>query len=131
VAVDPNVPITGPDQSGNRLPKAPKFSVWVGAAYDWSPTSLGTFTARVEYKYQSKIYFDIFEDDFASETDYGLLGARLSFAVADKGWVVSVFGENLTDELYAQSNVRLDGALGNAFFWGAPRTYGFQVAFHF
>jgi hypothetical protein len=44
---------------------------------------------------------------------------------------VSVFGENLTDELYAQSNVRLDDALGNLFFWGAPRTYGFQVAFHY
>lgn len=131
VAVDPNVPITGPDQSGNRLPKAPKFSVWLGAVYDWSPTSLGTFTARVGYKYQSKIYFDIFQDDFASEPGYGLLGARLSFAVADGGWVLSVFGENLTDELYAQSNIRLDGTLGNLFFWGAPRTYGFQVAFHY
>jgi len=130
VAVNPNSPVPEFDQSGNRLPKAPRFSAWVGAAYSL-PFLFGTLTARVDYKYQSRIYFDVFQDHFASQSSYGLVGARLSFAVADSGWVLSVWGENLSDELYAQSNIRLDGSLGNLFFWGMPRTYGLQVAFHY
>ncbi len=131
VAVDPNDPLGDPDQSGNRLPKAPTVSAFLGAEYGFEPLPAVRLSARVEGSYQSKIYFNIFQDDLASQGDYWLLNARVASEFAEGRWVLSLFGRNLTDKDYAQSNLRIESQVGNLFFFGAPRTWGFQVSLRY
>jgi iron complex outermembrane receptor protein len=130
-APDPNDPAADPDQSGNRLPKAPEFSIGIGAEYAWQLGHFGTLTPRVDYRYQSAIYFDIFEYSSVRQNGYSLVNARLEWESAGGNWEVAVFGRNLADRTWAHSGIRLDGQIGNLRYWGAPRSYGFQVALRY
>ena len=66
-----------------------------------------------------------------------MVNARIGFGAQNKRWMVELWGQNLTDEEYAQ--VGFDAPLqnvspvpGNPFnsfnaFLGAPRTYGMTL----
>jgi iron complex outermembrane receptor protein len=130
IAVNPHDPLADLDQSGNRLPNAPEFSVWLAAEYAL-PLPFGTLTPRVEYRFQSEIYFDIFENSDVRQGPYGLWNLRLSFEDHEQRYFAALFVRNLADELYRQSNLSSPGAVGNLAFWGPPRTYGFQVGLRY
>jgi iron complex outermembrane receptor protein len=129
-AVDPHDPTASTDQSGNRLPNAPEFSIWLAADY---PLELpfGVLTPRIDYSFQSEIYFDVFENRYVRQGAYGLLNARITFEDHEQRYFAALFARNLTDELYRQSNLASPGVFGNAAFWGPPRTYGFQVGLRY
>lgn len=81
--------------------------------------------------------------------DYGLLNGRISLTSADGKWAVTFFGNNLTDEVYANFATRFGGgfwdfvvpqlaggigipersALGNTM--GRPREYGVSFQYNF
>ncbi len=129
-AVDQNEPAANPDRSGNRLPRAPTLSFFTAAQYTFSFASV-ELTPRVEYMYRSKIYFSVFQDETTREAAYGILNARLNISVPDVGMELGFFARNLTDTLYAQNRVRLDGQVGNLAFWGEPRFFGFEATFNY
>jgi iron complex outermembrane recepter protein len=55
--------------------------------------------------------------------DYGLLNGRVSMASGDGKWLVSLFGNNLTDEVYANFASRFGGG-----FWeGSPAPFGLRA----
>lgn len=128
VALDPNNPHLGEvDRRGGRMPQAPKLSVHVGAQYGWPLKGLGLLTLRGEYRYQSRMFFNIFQDPVVSQAGYNLVNARLSFESEKGRWHGELFARNVFDVVYAQTMMRLDPATGNQRWWGAPRTYGLQV----
>lgn len=128
VALDPNNPQLGQvDRKGAQMLQAPDFSITVAGEYSRQAGSAGTLTLRGEYRYQSKIFFNTFQDDVVSQDGYSLINARLSIESANGRWTAAVIGKNLTDKLYAQAKVRQDPIIGNLRFWSAPRTYGLQV----
>ena len=49
---------------------------------------------------------------------------------SDKGWRVSLWGKNLTDEEVINNTFGL-GALGNLRIYQAPRTWGLDVGYKF
>lgn len=128
IAVDPNDPTADSDQSGNRLPKAPSFSAWVAAQYEQPLWSLGSLTLRSEYRYQSTIYFTIWEDSSVRQDSFSLWNLRLRYNDPSYRYGVSLFALNVADESYRHSNVRVDGQVGNLANFGTPRTFGFEVS---
>lgn len=129
--LDPNDLMGDPDQSGNRMPRAPEFAAWVGVQYTLSLGRFGTLTPRAEYRYQSAIFFNVFEDPQVRQPGFSLGSLWLGYEDRTGRYSAAVFARNLGDELYRQSNIRVDGQVGNLIFWGAPRTYGFQIGVRF
>lgn len=128
VSLDPNNPGVDPDRSGGRLPQAPSASVNV-AAYYLHPLTHGMLRIGGEYRYQSSIYFNIYEDPALKQDGYGLFNASVGFESHDQRWYAELYGRNLTDELYAQTILRNDPLTGTKRFWGPPRTAGIRVGY--
>ena len=132
VALDPNNPQNGQvDRAGASLPQAPEYSANASAQYNLPINELGNLTLRAEYFYQSKIFFNTFQDDVASQAGYSLVNARLQLEGKNKRWSVALWGKNLTDKLYAHTKIRQDPLVGNLRMWGAPRSYGLQLSLRF
>ncbi|MDH4073777.1 MAG: TonB-dependent receptor, partial [Gammaproteobacteria bacterium] len=63
------------------------------------------------------------------EKPYGLLDARVSLAPVDSSWSVSLWGKNITDEVYRNHVIPF---LGDAVsFFAPPRTYGLDIRYEF
>ena len=132
IAIDPNNPQLGEvDRQGAQMPQAPDFSITVAAEYDWAAWDAGRLTLRGEFRYQSMIFFNTFQDPVVSQDGYSLFNARLAFESANGRWSASVFVKNLTDKLYTQTKIRQDPIVGNLRFWGAPRTFGVQLGMRY
>lgn len=118
------------NNTGNTVPRSPKNKFSIGAQYvfdiaDW------TGKARVDYSWQSKMYFDASNIPNQTQGSYDNLDARLSFTAPGDAWSVALWGKNLTDELvrtYA-TNYPLNQQL--LVPYAPPRTYGVTVGFSF
>lgn len=115
---------------GNQGRSAPDHSASVGARFTL-PTSLGEFTFTPTYAYQSKTFFDIFNDERDRVQDefqdgYGLLNARLGFTPAGRDNLrVEVFADNLLDEEFIIDAGNTGDGFGiPTFIAGEPLTYG-------
>ncbi len=127
-SLDPNNPDVDPDRAGNALPQAPDVSINLGIGRRWT-TAPGMLSARIDYRYQSGIHFNIYEDPALYQPGYGLLGAVVAFAPAGGGWFAEAWGRNLTNRLHAQTISRNDPLTGVKRFWGAPRTFGLRAGY--
>ncbi len=118
----------GRDASGNFLQRTPKYQ-W-NAAADFE-TDLGNwvngFRAHVGYSRQGKLFWAPENTNF--EDPYGTLDARVSVTPDDGNTTVSVWGRNLTNELYRTNIIAFFGDEVSRL--SAPRTYGASVAFKF
>lgn len=128
VSQDPNNPTADPDHAGDPLPQAPKVNVNVSAHYSW-PLEQGELTLRGGYRYQSEMYFNVYQDPAVRQSGYGLVNAGASYESRNGRWYVQVYGRNLTDKLYAQSMIRQDPLIGILRWWGAPRTIGLRMGY--
>jgi len=93
--------------------------------------SLGSAIFRAEYRYQSRIFFDVFEDPFTSQAPTSVVNARIAFEARDGHWFLAVSGRNLTDELVAHNKTRLDGQTGKLQFWTSPRMIEFRFGLRY
>jgi iron complex outermembrane receptor protein len=128
-SVDPNNPTNDPDRSGDQLPQAPHVSLVLGSAYQWKPTYSGSLRLSLDYRYQSKVYFNPYHDPAVAQDAYSLLNAGIGYEHQKGTWYAELYGKNLTDELYAQNIVRLDPAMGTVRIWGEPRTFGIRLGY--
>ncbi len=121
------------DLEGLRLPRAPEWKFNVGGQYTIPIDALGLGEAvfRMDYGWQSKVFFTVFNIDAASEDAVGVLKVRAALNSEDGRWSVSMFGDNLTDERYF-NNLILTGTVYGAEFVGPlapPRTFGAQIGY--
>jgi iron complex outermembrane receptor protein len=123
-------PTTNPDigpmpinLAGNRLPRAPELQISFGAqqAFD---LGAGTLTLRGDWQYQSRTYFDEFNDATRSQDAFSTLAARATFEPDGAPWSIALWGRNLTDEDYATNALRSAGTYGTALHYGPPLMYG-------
>ncbi|HEY0941969.1 MAG TPA: TonB-dependent receptor [Steroidobacter sp.] len=119
---------TGVDSSGNKLQRTPDYQYTVGFEYSMS---VGNWTEalkfRASYAYQDAMFWE--PANVHTEDGYGLLDARLSLAPPHAPWRVSIWGRNLTDELYRTNVVPFFGDEVSQF--GPPRTYGADFSWSF
>jgi iron complex outermembrane receptor protein len=106
---------TGPfvtEATGNPLTNAPELAWTLAVAYE-RPVGPMTGFAQASYAYRSETSFSAAGDPAARQEGYGLLGARLGVRANDGAWSVSVFGRNLTDEVFV-NNIIAQPVLGAA-----------------
>ncbi|MEM8694764.1 MAG: TonB-dependent receptor [Pseudomonadota bacterium] len=121
------------DLDGLRLPRAPRWKFSMAGQFDHPLGDFGDISARLEYHWQSRIYFTVFNIDAASQDSYGLVRASIGFTSADERWSVRLFGDNLTNETYFTNQILTGTVYGAEFVGplGAPRTYGVDFRFNF
>lgn len=127
-SVDLNNPTADPDRAGAQLPQAPEASLAARADYNW-PLAQGTLSLAGQYRYQSQIYFNVYQDPAVRQSGYGLFDASLEYADRGGDWYAQLYGRNLTDELYTQNMYRADPLVGILRFWGPPRTLGVRIGY--
>lgn len=120
------------DLSGNRLTATPEWAVNLGAQYS---VAIGDHDLQfgADYGYRSKIYFRPFNDEASAQDAYGLWNGRIAWRPHEKGWEVSAWVKNATDELVA-GKINVGGAiLGSPVEtqYLPPRTYGVTLGMTF
>lgn len=118
----------GRDASGNFLQRTPEYQFNVSVDYE---TDLGEWRdglkVHLGYSHQGKLFWAPENTNF--EDAYGTLDGRLSVTPNDGDLTVSLWGRNLTDELYRTNIIAFFGDEVSRL--GAPRTYGASVAVKF
>ncbi len=126
--------------SQNRPINAPTWTLSGNGSYVWDVRA-GSLVARVGVDYRS---FTKVANTTSSVTDqpgYGLLNAGLAFTTTNKAWRISLDGKNLTNKYYRVagydfgnapiSAANAVGGVSQIGFYGAPRTYGITVLYHY
>lgn len=118
--------------NGNRLPFSPEYTVATGLEYEIAAGGFSV-TPRVDYRYQSTVFFSPFNLPLERQSGYGLLSARLTVASENEGrYSLAVYGDNLTQERYYTFGQDALAAQGVAYsYLGRPREYGVTASLKF
>lgn len=83
-----------------RPPLVPEWQGHVGAQYTLDMDDLSSFSLRLDYRYQTKVFFDQRGSPTTAQGAYGLLNGQLSWTSPDENWRVTLEGKNLTNKYY-------------------------------
>ncbi|MBT7980976.1 MAG: TonB-dependent receptor [Akkermansiaceae bacterium] len=111
-------PLTGADLSGNKAPFVPEIDASLSATYQHET---GLF-ARFELVHKGEIFFDDRNIGAFVEDGFTVLNAAVGYK-ANSGLEVSLFGTNLTDEVF-YLNITPDLNAGTV---GAPQLAGIKI----
>jgi iron complex outermembrane receptor protein len=111
--------------AGNRLNNAPQWSGGGSAVYELHPGRLGTATLRGDVSWQSRVFFNPFNDDIETQGAYGLVHLRAGFEPRSHRWEMAVYIRNVGNREYiiGTANVPLPAYTGGP---GEPRHWGTQ-----
>jgi len=117
---------------GNVLTQAPKWQFNMSAEYTLPISGNLDFVTRVDYKWQDRVFFDIYNNPLVSQGAYGLFNASVGVATHDKAWSLSAWIRNAFDTRYISQATTSDGANPyTAGSIGEPRMYGVTLYHHF
>lgn len=103
---------------GRQNPGLPEHTMSASAQYEFL-FSKGQLTPRIDWTYQSEVFYDIENTSIGREGATSLLNARLTWDTADGDWSVAFAVTNLTDkEYYVNRFPKL--ALGQGTVEGQP-----------
>ena len=114
--------LVGVDSSGNRLQRTPESSYSLGLDYE-----ANAWNFQLTYSWQSDLFWEPANNHL--EDSYGLLNARVSYSPENAPWSVSVWGKNLSDELYRTNIIPAFG--DNISQFGPPLTSGVELSYRF
>jgi iron complex outermembrane recepter protein len=122
------------DLTGNRFPRAPRWTLSSYIGYTVDLGGSGSLGARVDARYQSLTYFTQFNRPLISQAGYSLFNARVSWASANERFGLSAWVNNLTNKLYF-NEVLESGAFNPQLvgqgYVAPPRTYGLTASVRF
>jgi len=133
-SIDPIYPERGEqDLTGNQLPQAPDWQFGVSAEYSLPVSSSLAVTARADYKWQSEIYFDLFNNPLNTQGTYGLFNGSLSIGRLDEKWSLTAFARNAFDERYVSQSLTAasDTVPSRVGQLGTPREFGLTLNYRF
>jgi len=125
--------------------RTPEWTFALGGAYEFQLSEGGTVTARLDGRYQSKVYFLPYGSDLdpvrhiasnpieGVQEGYTTYNGRVTWLPARGEWELAAYGLNLSDEVYFNGKLPLIGLglgreQGNV---AAPREYGVTITRHF
>jgi len=117
---------------GNTLTQAPQWQYNVSAQYTFPVSDTFNLTGRVDYKWQSRTYFDIYNNPQNSQAGYGLLNGSIELATQDRAWSLLAWVRNAADKRYVSQGSAGSGA--NAAITGSlgiPRMSGVTLSHRF
>lgn len=133
--IDPTDPNTGfglfyssisVDASGRNMVRAPEWSGSSALNYHATLPGDAMLDASLSGSYSSRVFFNF--SNTLNQSDYVLVDANVSVTM-NENLTISVFGRNLTDEVYYTSYSQ--NALGTGVTFGMPRTYGISLGYTF
>ncbi len=132
-SIDPIFPELGNQNlDGNRMTQAPKWQFSMSGEYNFLITDNLMMTAHADYKWQSKVYFDIYNDALDTRNAYGVLNTSVSVSTLDGNWSLSGWILNAFDTRYISDiNMSPSAYPARAGSLGLPRMYGLTLHYHF
>jgi iron complex outermembrane recepter protein len=122
------------DLTGNRFPRAPKWTLSGHLGYTADLGGTGSLGARIDVRYQSLTYFTQFNRPLISQKGYTLVNGRVTWKSENERYSLSMFGNNLTNKKYF-SEVLESGAFNPQLvaqgYVAPPRTYGVAASVNF
>lgn len=116
------------DLSGNRLVNAPKWNGSLSADYRMALSDAIDASVGADLRYQSKVFFNPFNDEIVSQDGYSILNLRAGLGWTEHGVNVDVFMTNVTDEVAAVEGLTVGAPFGsNSRAYNKPRMYGVTV----
>lgn len=110
------------DASGNRLMRSPEFTANATASYS-VPAGDGSVTLSGTAAYNSGFFWNV--ANRLKQPAYTLFNASIAWKIDDSPLTLTVWGRNLSDEVYGVFAV--DTAAADAISYGRPRTVGFSL----
>jgi iron complex outermembrane receptor protein len=108
------------------MQRAPKWTGTVSATYT---QPIGEDNLRFFASYYRTTSFKLDPPGQFIQKGYGLLTARITYALKDDNLTVSLYGNNLTDSKYLNQMLLLETAPLQQ--WAFPRTYGVELGYKF
>jgi iron complex outermembrane receptor protein len=121
----------GFNASGHPLLRAPDFSAFVSANYDFHLPG-AKIPLSLSYAYKSAFDFDFIINPTSSvlrQPGYGLLNARIGYEPVGARWSLAAYVRNLADQKYFIDVVAAGTGIRGAY--GDPRTYGVEMKVRF
>ena len=114
----------GITQSGNRLPNAPTLSFKAAVTYDIAVS--GDYVARVSVQpaHATSSFRDTENTRIAKTPGYWTVDGNILLFSPDKPWSVSIWGKNLTNDLYLTQVIDITGLGFGTKIYSSPRTFG-------
>jgi iron complex outermembrane receptor protein len=113
------------DAAGHRLNNAPEWSGGGSAVYEFATGRAGTFSARGDVSWQSRVFYTPANDRIETQGSYALFHVRAGFEPRTRRWEMAVYARNLANREYITGtfNVPLNAITGRP---GEPRHWGAQ-----
>jgi iron complex outermembrane recepter protein len=125
----------GEDFSGNRLTRSPKHSYNVGLTQRIQLGADFGLLLHGEYSHRSRIFFNPDNWPLTGDGPLGLVNARITFEFQRRDIELSIWGTNLTDEVYVTQAIDGRGPFNltqnAAGVIGEPRMYGATLNWRF
>lgn len=118
------------DISDLNLPFSPDFKAQLGVTYDVGLSSGARLTLNGSVNYQSEAETDVFNGVNTQMEERTLLNSAVTYHDREDRWFFSVYGTNLTDEVYRIAALPVAG-LWNFTNYGPPRQYGMSLGLKF
>jgi len=120
------------DLTGNSLSQAPEWQYNVSGQYVFPISNTLEVSARADYKWQSKVYFDFYNNPLNTQDAYGLLNTSLGIGSRDETWALTAWVRNATDERYvSQGTTTTSANPSRTGSIGMPRMYGVKLDYRF
>ncbi len=85
---------------GTELAKTPEWSANAELSYFWNIGARSQMAFRLNWSYTDNLWNDVLNTLELERDELHLLGARISYEDFDQDWVLTLQGNNLTDEDY-------------------------------
>lgn len=122
---DPTASINYP---GNTLTRSPKNKINLGVQFDYD-VLIGVLTARLDYLYTSKYFFDPNNIPTQTQPGYSMVDGRIALASPDDHWELALWGKNLGDKLVATYITAFAPYHQVLVPYAPPRTFGVTLTF--
>ena len=129
---DPGVNFDGPlGNSARKLPNAPEINYNIAMDYEVPLSTGGSMNVFVDYVYEGDHYKEVVNIPMLKITNK-LLNARIAWKLVDNKTTISLWGKNLTDDVYIMDTLGASGNTGwGVYVTGMPRTYGLSLDYRF
>jgi iron complex outermembrane receptor protein len=87
--------------NGKPLPFSPDWKLYVGSDYRILLNNGLVLNLSADYRWQSKVHFDIAQAPDAVQGAYGIVNAGIALSNPAKGWRVALVAKNLADKSYS------------------------------
>jgi iron complex outermembrane receptor protein len=122
----PGAYLVDADRSAFDLARAPELNYSINATYELPLSNGGNVVFNASYLWVDDMFTDSSENSLREDTD--LLDASISYEAPDGKYRVSLYGKNLSDEIYVDSRTIVP-PLFDTRAVSSPRRYGVEFSF--